>query len=92
MREHGKALHAQFKQLADAEDSDDLAHLADALTAAAANHDAQANVYDQLVTAEPSLSDEHRNQAEKQRANACEARKFVVLVTSKATSAGTRKS
>ncbi|OEJ21656.1 hypothetical protein AS594_39775 [Streptomyces agglomeratus] len=92
LREQGKTLDAQYQQLKDTKDSDGLARLADVLTATAANHDAQANVYDQLVTAEPSLSDEHRHDAEQQRTNAYSARKYAVLVTSKATSASTRTS
>ncbi|OEJ62638.1 hypothetical protein BGM19_36350 [Streptomyces agglomeratus] len=64
LREQAKALDAQYHGLKDAEDEDGLLRLAGVLTATAANHDARAAVYDQLVTAEPSLSDEHRGEAE----------------------------
>ncbi|GHB30317.1 hypothetical protein [Streptomyces chryseus] len=51
------------------------------LTAIASHHDARAAVCDRLVTAEPSLSDEHRGEAEHQRANAYNARKYALLTT-----------
>ncbi|WP_218108903.1 hypothetical protein [Streptomyces agglomeratus] len=82
LRERAQALVAQYQELKDAEDEEEgLVRRVGVLTAIAANHDARAAVYDRLVTAEPSLSDEHRDRAEHQRSNAYNARKQALLTT-----------
>ncbi|OEJ21237.1 hypothetical protein AR457_35840 [Streptomyces agglomeratus] len=81
LREQARTLDGQYHELKDAKDEDGLLRLAGVLTSTAANHDAQAAAYDQLVTAEPSLSDEHRGAAERQRGNAYDARQYALLTT-----------
>ncbi|WP_406483236.1 hypothetical protein [Streptomyces platensis] len=53
-------------------------------TAAASLHDAAAQVYDELIGAEPALADEHRAGAEKRRGYARDARNYTALALERA--------
>ncbi|GAA0573962.1 hypothetical protein [Streptomyces mordarskii] len=93
LRARGSALHSQFRELSKAvTELDEERHalkgggsandsrLAENRLRHAVTYDKIADVYEQLVTAEPALADEHRAEAESHRATAQNDRKYAALL------------
>ncbi|MFF9787727.1 hypothetical protein [Streptomyces nigrescens] len=97
-RTRGKTLHArraelfrdiqrnndEGKHLEDASDRDGWLRLAANQTAVGSLHDAMADIYEELLTAEPALADEHRASTEQHRTFASGARDYADLALKEA--------
>ncbi|MGP3951178.1 hypothetical protein [Streptomyces sp. 7N604] len=97
LRARGSALHSQLRKLSETVREVNEEHsvlkdggpgnngrLAENVLRHAAAYDEIAGLYEQLVTAEPALADEHRAEAEQHRATAQNDRKYAALLQGEA--------
>ncbi|WP_330476772.1 hypothetical protein OG301_00180 [Streptomyces platensis] len=84
MERDDKRTDTEYKRLEDPSDRDGWLRLAANRTASADLQDALAEVYDELITAEPALAEEHRASAEKRRGYATNSRDYAELALKRA--------